>query len=171
MLFKLSTASSGSYTNQWTGWYSSGKTVSSGDGKYPEYDSMQFSTFRFVVGGDSAEFKTSSPTSMLGLVQGAVSGSPPSNSANSAWNNGHKSYTWTKKVGSSVFKNSALKVGVGDQSEAADWALFDFEHPSPRSNGAGDYSGAQISALGSETRSYTKDSACGSGCSISINCR
>ena len=146
------TGSTSTYKNQWTYWFTSGSTVSSGYGKRSAYDSTAISELMFEdAAGKYARYSlTSSYTgrTLLSIVQGCLGTSPPSNTGSSTWTNGH--CTVGTLTGSSGLSGvTSLRIGVGDGSaDSADWALF-----MPLSgNGGGDYMGRSTWAFGGESR-------------------
>lgn len=166
LLFTTTSPNGAAFDNGFNGWFAAGNTVSSGNGKRAAYDSAVASSFRFEVNGESAVFSVPTPTTMLGVVQGAGLTTSSSNTggSTSTWINGHASYTFDTRSSTLYFPSPTLRIGVGDGSsgDAADWAVFMFES----GNAGGDFNGNSAKALGSEDETYTYP--CGGGCTISI---
>ena len=92
---------------------------------------------------------------LLSIVTGCMNGDRTQHSAETKWRNGHCSIgTRTRSAGVSGY-SSRLRIGVGDSgsgsSDTDDWALF----MPLTGNGAGDYSGSNTWAFGSEKRFNT----------------
>jgi hypothetical protein len=107
-----------------------------------------------VVGAERAVLDVPTPTTMLGLVNGAGLYPSSSNTNNALWRSGHASYQWTSRSSTSEFPHHSLRIGVGDAQAAAgnalDFAVFMFE----AGNANGDFEGSTVQALGSEGRTY-----------------
>ena len=147
---------SSSFKNTWTGWYSTGPTVSSGFGKRTAYDTLKLSTLRLSDGsGRFVEYKLNdgyAGRTLLSIVQGCM-GSNRRNTGSSAWNAGLCSNVGTRTSSSGSFGRSSLsevlRIGVGDRaSDAYDWGLL----MPLNGNGNGDYNGQNVWVFGGETQ-------------------
>lgn len=133
---------SSTYQNTWSGWYTRGSTVGSGDGKRGEYDTLKLGSIKFSdSSGKFAEYSLSSSykgKSLRDIVVGCGLSSSSRNTRTGKWKTGHCSIgTLTSSSGLSNL-NSVLRVGVGDdQLDALDWCVFMLK----KGNGGGNFLG------------------------------
>jgi hypothetical protein len=141
----------GTYRNTWTGWYSTGNTVSSGNGKRAAYDTLAISGIRFSdVTGRFAEYDLGANYAgkTLQSIVSTCMGSNRNNNNSPAWKAGQCSNVGKLASSNGVSGVSqVLRIGVGDGSaDGVDWALF----MPVTGNGNGDYLGANIWNFGGE---------------------
>jgi hypothetical protein len=148
-----STGSNVTFKNDWAGWYATGTTVSSGNGKRPAYDTLKIDALRLSdASGRYVEYDLG-PGYKGRTLQDIVSkcmGTQRSNTNIGNWKAGQCSNvgTMTSQSNPKVANvNNVLRIGVGDGSaDGADWALI----MPLTGNGSGDYLGANIWAFGGE---------------------
>ena len=145
------TGSTATYLNQWTYWYTSGSTVSSGYGKRDAFDATPITEVMFEdAAGKYVQYTlTSSYTgrTLLDIVQSCVGTTPTSNTGSTTWGSGHCTNVGTLTGQSGFTTATSLRIGVGDGSvDGPDWALFMVLS----GNGGGDFIGTSTWAVGGE---------------------
>jgi len=144
--------SDSTFRNSYSGWYTSGNTVTSGNGKRAAYDTLALTGLKFSdASGRYIEYRLScaySGKTLLGIVQQCM-GSDRSNTNSATWRSGHCTIG-THTSSNSVSGYGSLRIGVGDGHEihGEDWALF----MPLTGNGGGDFAGNNIWSFGSEYR-------------------
>eukprot|EP00930_Biecheleria_cincta_P010005 TRINITY_DN11190_c0_g1_i1.p1 TRINITY_DN11190_c0_g1~~TRINITY_DN11190_c0_g1_i1.p1 ORF type:complete len:726 (+),score=119.88 TRINITY_DN11190_c0_g1_i1:127-2304(+) len=141
-LLFTSKGSASAYQNIWSGWYTKGNTVSSGDGKRGEYDALKLSTIKFSdSSGKFAEYTLSGnymDKSLRDIVVGCGLTSSSKNDGKGKWKTGHCSIGTLKSSSGLSNLNSVLRLGVGDGThDTKDWCVFMLK----KGNGAGDFHG------------------------------
>ena len=121
------------YANNWIGWYTSGRAVTTGSGKRAAYDTTPISALTFAdARGRSVRYGLYSKytgKSLLQIIQGCMKNDRIQRANRSIWSSGHCHIgvrtSWTGILGTDRF----LRIGVGDSrsnssSDRSDWALF-----------------------------------------------
>ena len=150
------TGSGTTHRNDWSGWYASGTTASSGDGKRAAFDSLTLKSVTLSdASGKYAAYTLKSAytgKTMLAIVQGCMGNVRAQGGSSSTPQFGAGYCTIGDLTAhSGLTGQSSLRIGVGDSSngassDAADWALF----MPLTGNGNGDYSGNSVWCLGGE---------------------
>jgi hypothetical protein len=151
LLFEANGDSS-TYKNQWRGWYSSGSSVSKGNGKRLAYDTLPLTGVKIHDNsGKFAEYELKpgyAGRTMLSIVTEKCGLSSSSRNIGGQWNSGICSIGTLVQSGKLSGVSSTLRLGVGDGgSDSVDWALFMVL----TGHGKGDFDGNNIWALGGES--------------------
>jgi peptidoglycan hydrolase CwlO-like protein len=140
------------FKNIWSGWYNSGGSVTSGDGKRSAYDTLPLRKIRItdsngndIIWDLQQQYRGQT---ILSIVSNALPSKERSiNNGSATWTNGHANIGTLIQNNRSKNGVSNLRIGVGDgTSDDYDWALF-----MPVSgNGQGDMNGTNCYNLGGE---------------------
>ena len=153
VLFEAS-GSGSTFRNTWAGWYNSGYTVVSGQGKRSVYNTLAITRLRFSDNsGRFVEYALNPKykrRTLLSIVQECI-GNKRSNDGSSAWDSGLCNNVGKLRSKSGSFGrfsvSSVLRIGVGDTgSDRGDWALL----MPLQGNGNGDYRGSNTWVFGGE---------------------
>ena len=161
-------ASSATMQNKWEPWFKAGTTVTRGDGKRADYDSLPISSLTFSSdGGVSVSYalKAAYTNKPLRAIVAACMGGARTQTSGGKWPKGHCEIgTKTASTGRptpTADKFANLRIGVGDSasasSDSGDWALF----MPLTGHGGGDYKGNKAWVFGGEQ--MTNNAAIGGG--------
>ena len=153
-LLFTSSGNNRNFKNIWSGWYNSGGSVTSGDGKRSAYDTLPLRKIR-ITDSDGNDIiwdlqQQYQGQTILSIVSNALPSKEQSrNNGSATWTNGHANIGTLIQNIRNKNNVSNLRIGVGDgSSDSKDWTLF-----MPVSgNGQGDMKGSYCYNLGGESK-------------------